>query len=105
MHATLFYLRSCTERKICVVHENTGADFVWHWMPQSASLAGRDPCLGRGKVCTGSLVLLGSEHRHWELQAQSGMPTHTWQTALRLYPLEAWVPWQLIQPVLRGKAC
>lgn len=105
---TFFSLRSCPERKRCVVHDGTGADFVWYWMPQSASLAAGDPCLGSRKVCTGSVVLLGREHRHWELLAQTGILTHCTANCPEIVSpgsLGATRHRKLIQPVFWGKVC
>lgn len=106
MYATLFFPRSYNERKMCVGHENTGADFIWYRMSQSASLAGGNPCLGSGKVCTGSMVLLSSEHRHWELLAQSGIPTHCMANCPEIVSpgnQGAMRHRKLIQPVFLGK--
>lgn len=105
---TFFSLRSCPERKICVVHDSTGADFVWYWMPQSASLAAGHPCLGSRKVCTGSVVLLGREHRHWELLAQTGILTHCMANCPEIVSpgsLGATRHRKLTQPVFWGKVC
>lgn len=78
LHATFFPPRSCTKRKIFVKHGNTGENFVWYQIPQSASLAAGDRCLGSGRMCRGSendgLVLLSRECKHREILGHSGFP-------------------------------